>query len=69
MPKEKRDNDLDLNKLMAPAVFIAAAETEDELGCVLRLHLLVERLLNSYVDAKLRGPLTDFVAEPRTFAT
>lgn len=49
-------------------VFIAAAETEDEIGCVLRLHLLIERLLTFYVEAKRKGPIADYVPSPRNYA-
>jgi hypothetical protein len=45
--QEKKANNeapIDIN------VLIACAETEDEVGCVLRLHLLLESLLNFFLD-------------------
>ena len=40
----------DLNGLINPEEFIAAAETEDELGCVLRMHLCLERFLDEFAE-------------------
>ncbi|MFM0405288.1 hypothetical protein [Paraburkholderia dipogonis] len=57
-----------IQSLMDASVFIAAAETEDEIGCVLRMHLLIERLLTFYVETKIDGPIADYVAKPKTFA-
>jgi hypothetical protein len=40
---------LNLNKLMNSERFLAAAETEDELGCVLRIHLCLESFLEEFL--------------------
>lgn len=40
---------LDLNKLLNSDRLIAAAETEDELGCVLRIHLCLESFLGEFL--------------------
>lgn len=40
----------DLDRLITPEYFIAAAETEDELGCVLRIHLCLERFLDEFIE-------------------
>lgn len=50
----KKDENLtpffDLKELINPEEFIAAAETEDELGCVLRIHLCLERFLDEFIE-------------------
>ena len=40
---------LDLNKLLNSSRFMTAAETEDELGCVLRIHLCLESFLEEFL--------------------
>ncbi len=60
--------DLNVETLFHPDVLLAAAETEDEIGCILRIHLLIEQLLNFYIDQKRVGDLKPFVKEPREFA-
>lgn len=40
---------LNLNKLLNSERFLAAAETEDELGCVLRIHLCLESFLEEFL--------------------
>ena len=47
--KEPAQPQFDLDDLIAPDNFIKAAETEDELGCVLRMHLCLERLLDKFL--------------------
>ena len=56
------DEELDQTKAI-----ILAAETEDELGTVLRLHLALEHLLNFYLKQKRKGEVASFVREPREF--
>jgi|AntRauTorckE6833_2_1112554.scaffolds.fasta_scaffold01085_4 hypothetical protein len=46
---------------------ILAAETDDELGTVLRLHLALEHLLDFYLKQKRLGEVASFVREPREF--
>ncbi|MFM0058547.1 hypothetical protein PQR64_23275 [Paraburkholderia phytofirmans] len=60
--------DLDLRTLLNPGTIIAAAETDDEIGCVLRLHLQVEQLLVVYLSTKLKAPITEYVQEPQEFS-
>lgn len=40
---------VNLEKLVSAAKFIAAVETEDELGCVLRIHLCLENYLEEFL--------------------
>jgi hypothetical protein len=40
---------LNLNNLLNSGRLIAAAETEDELGCVVRIHLCLESFLEAYL--------------------
>ena len=40
----------DLHQLIHPEEFIRAAETEDELGCVLRMHLCLEQFLDKFIE-------------------
>ena len=54
--------DLDLEKMFDLKMFIDAAETEDEIGCLLRVHLMTEQLLDFYIAEKSRG-------ETRTYTT
>jgi hypothetical protein len=50
--KQKRGQELkkDNEAPFDTNVLIACAETEDEVGCVLRLHFLLESLLNFYLE-------------------
>lgn len=59
--------DLDLGSLLDPEIIIVAAETEDDIGCILRLHLQVEQLLEFYLAETRTGEITDFVRMPRDF--
>lgn len=59
--------DINIENLFQPDVLEAAAETEDEIGCVLRIHLLVEQLLNFYIDQKRVAEIKPFIKEPREF--
>lgn len=53
--------ELDVNLL------IAAAETDDEIGLVLRIHLLVEKVLIWYIGLRIQGELVGYVKGPREF--
>lgn len=39
----------DLDQLIQPDEYIRAVETEDELGCVLRMHLCLEQFLDKFI--------------------
>ncbi|MBB3295094.1 hypothetical protein FHT39_003774 [Mitsuaria sp. BK045] len=52
---------------MDPHVLIAAAETEDEIGAVLRAHLCTEQFLNWFIRVRTEGEMSTFVKEPRDF--
>lgn len=59
--------DIDINSLDKFQTIIAAAETDDELGSVLRLHLAVEQLLNFYIKQKSYGEISKYAKLPRDF--
>lgn len=59
--------DLAVEKVSDVNIIIAAAETEDELGCVLRFHLMLESLLSFYLDEKCQGELGKYAKPPRDF--
>ncbi|MET3395806.1 hypothetical protein ABIC33_006483 [Variovorax sp. 1140] len=50
-----------------PIFLIAAAETDDEIGAVLRTHLLTEQFLSWFIESKATGDLAKFVKVPRDF--
>lgn len=50
-------------------LIIAAAETEDEVGTVLRIHLVVEQVLVWYINHKRTIELAPFVKTPRDFGS
>lgn len=61
-------SDLDLGKLdLDYKTLLRAAETDDELGTVLRLHLLIETYLEAARDVLLQSDVKRFVGEPRNF--
>lgn len=59
--------DLNVEELADTAILIAAAETEDEMGCVLRFHLMLERLLTFYLKEKCKGEIAVYAKLPRDF--
>ncbi|MFB3301891.1 hypothetical protein [Pseudomonas sp. AMR01] len=59
--------DLAVEKVSDVEIIIAAAETEDELGCVLRFHLMLESLLSFYLDEKCQGEVGKYAKPPRDF--
>ena len=59
--------DLEINDLEKFQTIIAAAETDDELGSVLRLHLAVEQLLTFYIKEKSHGEISKYAKLPRDF--
>ncbi|MCE3026605.1 hypothetical protein [Salinicola sp. DM10] len=44
---------------------VSAAETEDEIGTVLRMHLAIDQLLESYLDRKITADLKPYIKIPR----
>ena len=58
----------DLDALIKPEEFIAAAETEDELGCVLRMHLCLERYLDEFAEKNTPEEDKKFHLKRQTFA-
>lgn len=47
---------------------IAAAETDDEIGTVLRSHLIVEQFVKYFLKRKRVGEIKTYTIEPSTFA-
>lgn len=58
---------LNIKELNKPDLIIAAAETEDEIGTVLRLHLAIEQFLVWYIGHRTTTELIPYVKEPREF--
>jgi hypothetical protein len=58
---------LNIKEFDTSSLLIAAAETEDEVGTVLRIHLAVELVLVWYINHKRTIELAPFVKEPREF--
>ncbi|HEV2682720.1 MAG TPA: hypothetical protein VGV14_19635 [Rhodanobacter sp.] len=59
---------LDLGTLLDADTLILAAETEDDIGCILRLHLQVEQMLDLYLSIKRTADIAPFVRDPRDFS-
>jgi hypothetical protein len=59
--------DLDVSELLSPEKMIAACETEDELGCVLRLHLAFERLVEFYINHSASPEQIKFIEKTNEF--
>ena len=59
--------DLAVEKVTDVKNIIAAAETEDEMGCVLRFHLMLESLLLFYLEEKCQGEVGKYAKPPRDF--
>ncbi|AKM04472.1 hypothetical protein [Burkholderia pyrrocinia] len=59
--------DFDIGTLLDPDIIVLAAETEDDIGCILRLHLQVEQLLDFYLGVTRKGGIAEFVKQPRDF--
>ena len=58
---------LNIKEFNQPDLLIAAAETEDEVGTVLRIHLAVEQTLVWYLEHRRTDGLEPFVKIPRDF--
>ncbi|CAD2250427.1 hypothetical protein [Xanthomonas arboricola] len=48
--------------------FVRALETEDIIGCVLRLHLHVEELLNKFLASSITAELAEIIKVPQNFS-
>lgn len=59
--------DLNIKEFDSADLLIAAAETEDEIGTVLRIHLAVEKVLVWYLGQRLTTELIPYVKVPREF--
>lgn len=59
--------DLNVDELAGTEILICAAETEDDMGCVLRFHLMLERLLSFYLKEKCNGEIAIYAKSPRDF--
>lgn len=59
--------DLAVEKVLESKIISDAAETEDELGCVLRFHLMLESLLAFYLEEKCQGEVGKYAKPPRDF--
>ncbi|WP_272971067.1 hypothetical protein [Comamonas terrigena] len=56
-----------MNFEVKPEVLIAALETDDDIGAVLRAHLQAEEFLNWYLSERIQGDLATYVKPPRDF--
>lgn len=54
-------------ELGSSEAIITAAETDDEIGTVLRLHLVIEKLLDFYLDRKRVGEIKTYTIAPSLF--
>jgi len=59
--------DISVEELANTDILVAAVETEDEMGCVLRFHLMLERLLTFYLREKCKGEIATYAKPPRDF--
>jgi len=46
---------------------ISASETDDAIGTIVRIHLIVEEIITRYLEACVSGELKEFVKQPREF--
>jgi hypothetical protein len=60
---------LNIKEFQKPDLLIAAAETEDEVGTVLRIHLAIEQVLVWYIKCKITPEFNLYVKEPRDFGS
>lgn len=60
--------DLDVNALENSVLLIDAAETEDEIGAVLRVHLALERVLTFYVAGAIPKEARHLMRMPGNFS-
>lgn len=57
-----------LHSLMAPDMIIRAMETEDEVGRILRMHLLVEQMIEIYLEWSIADEMKPVVSVPHQFS-
>lgn len=60
---------LNLKEFDNSQLVISAAETEDEIGTVLRMHLVVEQFLAWFIRHRISAELAPYVKEPREFGS
>lgn len=48
-------------------MLIEALETEDDIGAVLRAHLMVEQFLNWYLSIRVQGEIATYIKPPRDY--
>ncbi|WP_434729011.1 hypothetical protein [Pseudomonas soli] len=60
--------DLDLDGLLDFQTLIQACETEDEVGCVLRLHLAFERMIDFYISKAANPEMLSFAEKEKEFS-
>lgn len=59
------DNSIDeLNSFLSIPSLIMATKTEDEVGCVLRCHLIIENIMDSYLISQTKDELSEFFKIP-----
>jgi hypothetical protein len=58
---------LNIKEFESADLLIAAAETEDEIGTVLRFHLAVEQVLVWFIGQRRTAEIAPYVKEPREF--
>jgi hypothetical protein len=47
---------------------ISASETDDAIGTIVRMHLLIEEIITRYLEVRVTGELKEFIKQPREFA-
>lgn len=67
-PQNPTTIDLDLSSLLDMEGLVRAAESEDDLGCVLRCHFVLERTLQFYLAQKRVGDVAIYVPAAWKFA-
>ncbi|MFJ4343698.1 hypothetical protein [Pseudomonas sp. NPDC089401] len=59
--------DIDTTPFEKISLMIAAAETDDEMGTVIRLHGIIEGLVSFYIKEMSQGEIAKYAKEPREF--
>ncbi|EKF9835895.1 hypothetical protein O1D37_003623 [Vibrio cholerae] len=65
--KSMHSDDLFKDQAKTISSIVLAAETEDELGTVLRIHGVLEELLDVFLSSKTQGDVAKIVKIPRDF--
>ncbi|QFT23551.1 hypothetical protein FIV02_18415 [Pseudomonas sp. THAF187a] len=58
---------VDLGKIFDLSMMIDAIETEDEVGCVLRVHLMAEQILINFIELKKSSETEKYLGQMRDF--